>query len=42
MEKVLGEVAERLEELGAKRIRVGRKWYWVLKEDYKPGEEIEI
>ena len=42
MERVLGEVAARLRELGAKRVKLGRKWYWVLKEDYEPGEVIEV
>jgi len=33
---------KRLEELGAtKHYRKGA-WYWVLKKDFKPGEEIEI
>jgi predicted nucleotidyltransferase len=42
MESVLREVAEKLRALGAARIRVGKRWYWVLKKDYKPGEVIEV
>jgi len=42
MEKVLLEMAEKLGRLGARRVRVGRKWYWVLKDKYRPGEVIEI
>lgn len=41
-ESVLREVARRLEELGARRVRLGKKWYWVLKKDYRFGEVIEI
>jgi len=33
---------QRLEQLGARRIRKGDAWYWVLKEEYKPGEEFAI
>lgn len=42
MERVLGEVARRLRELGAERVWLGRRWYWRLKRDYKPGEVIEV
>lgn len=40
--KILDKLRRRLEELGAKRVRLGKKWYWVLKEDYRFGEVIEI
>jgi len=39
---VLERLKERLKELGARRIRIGRKWYWDLKPDYKFGDVIEI
>jgi hypothetical protein len=39
---VLERLRRRLDELGAKRVRVGRRWYWILKEPYTPGEEIVI
>jgi len=39
---VLQKVKKRLEELGAKKIRVGEMWYWDLKPDYQPGEIFEI
>jgi predicted nucleotidyltransferase len=39
---VLEKVKKRLEELGAKRVRVGKMWYWDLKPDYRPGEIFEI
>jgi hypothetical protein len=31
-----------LNSLHAKRKRVGKKWYWDLKPDYRLGEEIRI
>ncbi len=39
---VLERLKRRLEELGAERVKVGRKWYWRLKKDYRFGEVIEI
>jgi uncharacterized protein len=39
---VLQRVKKRLEELGARKVRVGRMWYWDLKPDYRPGEIFEI
>lgn len=39
---VLRKVRTRLEELGAKRIQIGKMWYWDLKPDYRPGEIFEI
>ncbi len=39
---VLERLRRRLGELGAKKVRAGRRWYWVLKEPYRPGEEIII
>lgn len=42
----LGSVLEglraRLRELGARRIKTGKGWYWLLKPDAKFGEEIRI
>ena len=40
--KILERVRKRLEELGSKRVRMGRKWYWILKPDYRFGEVIWI
>ncbi len=42
LNKLLDKVASKLLELGAERIRLGRKWYWRLKKDYRPGEVIVI
>ena len=39
---VLGKVQARLKDLGARKIQVGRMWYWDLKPDYRPGEIFEI
>lgn len=38
----LRNLKEKLDHLGARKIRRGGAWYWVLKDDYRPGEEIEI
>ena len=40
--KILDRVRKRLEELGSKRVRMGKKWYWILKPDYRFGEVIRI
>ncbi len=39
---ILRRLEEKLRELGAKRIRIGKKWYWVLKDKYRFGEVISI
>ena len=41
-EKILLKLRKRLEELGAERVRLGKKWYWRLKKDYKFGEAIVL
>jgi|GEM_PF-182392 len=38
----LSGLKEKLKKMGARRIYRGGTWYWVLKQDYTPGEEIEI
>ncbi len=40
--KVLDKLRDRLRQLGSKRIRMGKKWYWVLKPDYRFGDVIRI
>ncbi|BBG23609.1 hypothetical protein IC006_0897 [Sulfuracidifex tepidarius] len=40
--KVLQRLEHRLIELGAERIKMGKKWYWVLKKSSKFGETIEL
>ncbi len=40
--KYIDEFRKKLEKLGATRVQRGGGWYWVLKPDYKPGEEIEL
>lgn len=38
----LAGLRERLRVLGAKRIRRGGTWYWLVKGEYTPGEVFEI
>lgn len=38
----LRTLQERLELLGAKKIYQGGAWYWVLKKDYRTGEEFHL
>ncbi len=42
MRNVLDRVRRKLRELGARRVWLGRRWYWILKEPYKFGEVIEF
>ncbi len=42
MAKVLERLKERLNELGARRKRLGKVMYWDLKPDFRPGEVIEL
>lgn len=43
---VLAEELERLKgrlkELGARRVKTGDSWFWILKPDLKLGEEVEL
>lgn len=39
---VLERLRRRLDELGAERVWVGRKWYWRLKKNYRFGEVITL
>ena len=39
---VLGRVRSSLAQLGSRRIRTGRTWYWDLKPGAQPGERIEV
>ncbi|GAB6182713.1 nucleotidyltransferase domain-containing protein [Thermodesulfovibrio hydrogeniphilus] len=41
-EKFLESFREKLNKLGARRIKRGSSWYWELKPDYKPDEVFEI
>jgi hypothetical protein len=40
--RVPERLRHRLSELGAERVRVGKKWYWRLKKDFKWGEVVVI
>ena len=39
---LLARLRQRLRELGAERVWVGRRWYWRLKRDYVFGEVVEL
>jgi len=41
-ETFLAHLKERLDQLGAKRIVQGDRWYWDLKPDYRTGQVFEI
>ena len=40
--EILQNVRSRLKELGSKKVKMGKKWYWLLKPDYRFGETIKI
>ena len=40
--RILQKLRDRLKELGAERVRMGKKWYWVLKKDSRFGETVEF
>ena len=42
MKSYLDRLAQRLVELGAKKVVRGNSWHWVLKPDYREGEVFEI
>lgn len=35
-------VRARMRELGSKKVRIGKRWYWILKPDIGRGEVVEI
>lgn len=41
-EEILKRLRDKLMELGAEMVWIGKKWYWRLKKDYKFGEVIEL
>jgi predicted nucleotidyltransferase len=40
--EVLDRLRKKLNELGAKRVKLDRRWYWILKDRYEFGEVITI
>jgi hypothetical protein len=38
----LDQLRARLQQLGARRVRLGNAWYWDLKPDLKPGEVFSL
>ena len=41
-QKIIGKLKKEMEKLGSKRVRMGKKWYWEIKPDYRIGEVIRI
>ncbi len=41
-EKFLSDFKARLQAQGAHRVFRGDSWYWILRDPYVPGEEIEL
>ncbi|MGB9791204.1 MAG: nucleotidyltransferase domain-containing protein [Thermacetogeniaceae bacterium] len=41
-QRFLADLREKLKSLGAKKVYRGGAWFWVLKDDYEPGEVFEI
>lgn len=42
LKEEIENLKRRLESLGAKRIRTGNTWFWILKPDLKLDEELEL
>lgn len=40
--KVLEKLRRGLKKVGARKIHIGKKWYWDLKPDYKQGDVVNI
>lgn len=41
-EKILNKLKKKLKEINAKKIFIGKKWYWDLMPNYKQGDVISI
>lgn len=42
LKNYLGEWERKLRAQGARRVMRGETWYWILKDPYRVGEEIEL
>jgi predicted nucleotidyltransferase len=42
LQKILNDIKSRLRELGARKTKTRKGWYWILKPDAKLGEEVRI
>jgi hypothetical protein len=42
LDSFLDTVSTRLRALGARRVFKGSAWYWILKEEFTPGEVFEL
>ncbi|WP_291764546.1 nucleotidyltransferase domain-containing protein [Caldivirga sp. UBA161] len=40
--RVLDRLKGRLRELGAERVWIGKRWYWVLRKDSKFGDTVDL
>ncbi len=38
----ISKIKKRLKELGSRKIKLKDSWFWILKPDIKPGENIVI
>lgn len=42
LKRYFEKLRDKLKKLGARRVNRGEAWFWILKENYKPGEIFEI
>ena len=42
LEQSLAVVRDRMRKNGARKVQKGDRWYWILKEDFTPGEIFEV
>jgi len=42
LQRILNDIRRRLKELGARKVKTQKGWYWILKPDAKLGEEVRI
>jgi hypothetical protein len=42
LERVLDDMRQRLKELGARKVKAQKGYYWILKPDARPDEVVEI
>jgi len=42
LKEELERIRCRLKELGARKVKTGDSWFWILKPDVKLGEEVEL
>jgi predicted nucleotidyltransferase len=42
LEEEFAKIRQRLKELGARKVKTGDSWFWILKPDLRLGEEVEL